>query len=182
MIRTRLIRTMGISLIAGGAIAFGLPAYAAQGLYSADDLMDADVYDSSGKEVGEVENVLLDDNMSVHSLVIKTGDVLGLGGRDVVTERGTFTLRMEENDDNEFDDLDYEIHMEVTQDEIKALPEYDESWWNQTSDSMSRAWENTKETSQSAWQDTKQATSSAWRNIKQGVDDLSDDTEDEVNN
>ncbi len=181
MIRTRLIRAMGISL-AAGSMAFGLSAHAAQGLYSADDLMDADVYDSNGEEIGEVENILMDDNMSVHSLVIKTGDVLSMGGRDVVAKRGTFTLRTQEDDDNEFDDLDYEVHMEATQDEIKALPEYDESWWNQTSDAMSVAWENTKETSRSAWEDTKQATSSAWQNLKQGVESMSDGAEDEVEN
>lgn len=174
--RTRLIRAMGISLVAG-SMAFSLSAHAAQGLYSADDLMDADVYDNNGEEIGEVQNILMDDNMSVHSLVIKTGDVLGMGGRDVVAERGTFTLRMEEEGDNEFDDQDYEVHMEATQDEIKALPEYDESWWNRTSDSMSQAWENTKKTSRSAWEDTKQATSSAWQNLKQGVESMSDDAE-----
>ncbi|MDK8464882.1 PRC-barrel domain-containing protein [Marinobacter sp. SS13-12] len=177
MMRTRLIRAMGISLVAG-SMAFSLSAHAAQGLYSADDLMDADVYDSSGEEIGEVQNILMDDNMSVHSLVIKTGDVVGMGGRDVVAERGTFTLRLEDDGDNEFDDQDYEVHMEATRDEIKALPEYDESWWNQTSDSLSQAWENTKETSRSAWEDTKQATSSAWQNLKQGVKSMSDSAED----
>lgn len=177
MMRTRLIRAMGISLVAG-SMAFSLSAHAAQGLYSADDLMDADVYDSSGEEIGEVQNILMDDNMSVHSLVIKTGDVVGMGGRDVVAERGTFTLRLEDDGDNEFDDQDYEVHMEATRDEIKALPEYDESWWNQTSDSLSQAWENTKETSRSAWEDTKQATSSAWQNLKQGVKSMSDGAED----
>lgn len=181
MKRTRLTRAMGISVVAG-SMAFGLSAHAAQGLYSADDLMDADVYDSNGEEVGEVDNILMDDNMSVHSLVVKTGDVLGLGGRDVVAERGTFTLRMEEEGGNDFDDMEYEVHMQATQGEVKALPEYDESWWNQTSDAMSQAWENTKETSRSAWEDTKQATSSAWQNVKQGVESMSDGAEDEVEN
>ncbi|NMT64968.1 PRC-barrel domain-containing protein [Marinobacter orientalis] len=181
MIRTRLSRATGIFLVAG-SMAFSLSANAAQGLYSADDLMDAEVFDSNGEEIGEVENILMDDNMSVHSLVIKTGDVLGLGGRDVVAERGTFTLRMEGEGANEFGDQDYEVHIEATQDEVKELPEYDESWWNQTSDAMSQAWENTKETSRSAWEDTKQATSSAWQNVKQGVGGMSDGAEDKVEN
>ena len=182
MKRTRLVRAMGISLIAG-SMAFGLSAQAAQGLYSADELMDADVYDSNGEEVGEVEDILMGDDMSVHSLVIKTGDVLGLGGRDVVAERGSFTVREEQDDDgDEFDDQDYEVHMEATQDEIKALPEYDESWWNQTRESLSQAWENTKETTENAWQNTKQATSSAWQNVKEGAEDMSDSTEEAVDN
>ncbi len=178
MMRTHLIRAMGISLVAG-SMAFSLSAHAAQGLYSAEDLMDADVHDSNGEEIGEVKNILMDDNMSVHSLVISTGGVLGMGGSDVVAKRGTFTLRMAEEGGNQFDDLDYEVHLVATQAEIKALPEYNESWWNQTSDALSQAWENTKETSQSAWQNTKQATSSAWQNIKQGVDNMTDGAEDE---
>ena len=75
MMRTRLVRAMGLSLVAG-SMAFSLSAHAAEGLYSADDLIDADVYDSAGEEVGEVEDILMGNDMSVHSLVIKTGDVL----------------------------------------------------------------------------------------------------------
>lgn len=180
MMRTRLVRAMGVSLVAG-SMAFGLSAHAAQGLYSADDLMDADVYDSNGEDVGEVEDILMDDGMSVHSLVIKTGDVLGLGGRDVVAERGTFTVRMEEDGDDAFDDQDYEVHMETTSEEVKGLPEYDESWWNQTSTSLQQAWENTKDVSESAWENTKQATSSAWYNITGGAEEMGDDIEEDTN-
>lgn len=182
MMRTRLVRAMGVSLVAG-SMAFGLSAHAAQGLYSADDLMDADVYDSNGEEVGEVENILMDDGMSVHSLVIKTGDVLGLGGRDVVAERGSFTVRLEEDDDGDdaFDDQDYEVHMEASSDEVKSLPEYDESWWNQTSQSLQQAWENTKDISESAWENTKQATSSAWYNVSEGAEEMGDDIEEATN-
>ncbi len=165
MKRTRLIRAMGTTLIAG-SLAFGLSAQAAQGLYSADELMDADVFDSNGEEIGEVEDILLGDDMSVHSLVIKTGDILGLGGSEVVIQRGTFTVSLDQDSDaDNFDDMEYQVHIEATQDEIKAMPEYDESWWNQTRDSLSQAWENTKETSRNAWEDTKQATSSAWQNV-----------------
>lgn len=165
MKRTRLIRAMGTTLVAG-SLAFSLSAQAVQGLYSADELMDADVFDSNGEEIGEVEDILLGDDMSVHSLVIKTGDVLGMGGSEVVIQRGTFTVSMDpDSDADEFDDMEYQVHIEATQDEIKAMPEYNEGWWNQTRDSLSQAWENTKETSRNAWEDTKQATSSAWQNV-----------------
>ncbi|WP_189572622.1 PRC-barrel domain-containing protein [Marinobacter zhanjiangensis] len=164
MMRTRLVRAMGISLVTG-SMAFAMSAHAAtQGLYSADDLLDSDVHDSTGEEIGEVEDILMDDGMSVHSLVIETGEVLGLGGTEIVAERGTFRV-LRENDDDDFDDREYEVHLEATQEEIKELPEYDESWWNETSEALAQAWENTKEVSESAWENTKQATSSAWYNI-----------------
>lgn len=180
--RSQIARTLGISVLAS-SMALSFSVSAAEGLYSADEIMDADVYDSTGEEVGEVEDVLLGDDMSVHSLVLKTGAVMGMGGKDVVAERGTFTVRLEQDDDDDgFDDLDYEVHMEATQDEIKALPEYDESWWNQTSNSLSQAWENTKEGSRNAWENTKEASSSAWQNMKDGAGDMADDTQDAFNN
>lgn len=181
MMRTPLVRAMGLSL-AAGSLAFAMSANAAEGLYSADGLLDAEVYDSSGEEVGEVEDILMGNDMSVHSLVVKTGDVLGLAGRDVVAERGSFTVRMAPDDDSdEFDDQDYQVHMEATRDEIKALPEYDESWWNQTSQSLQQAWENTKDISESAWENTKQATSSAWYNIKEGAREVGNEIEEATN-
>ncbi|MGM0768384.1 MAG: PRC-barrel domain-containing protein [Pseudomonadota bacterium] len=175
--RTRMVKAMGISMLAG-SLALGTYAQAAEGLYSADELLDADVYDSSGKEVGEVEDILLGDDMSIHSLVIKTGDVLGLGGRDVVAERGSFTVELEESDDamDQFDDLDYQVHLEADSEAVASLPEYDESWWNQTRSSLSQAWENTKKTSKSAWESTKEATSSTWQNFKEGAEDMRERT------
>ena len=49
MKRTGLIRAMGLTL-AAGSMSFALSAHAAPGLYSAEDLLDSDVYDSTGEE------------------------------------------------------------------------------------------------------------------------------------
>lgn len=175
--RTQLIRKFGVPLLAG-SMALSFSATATEGLYSVDSLMDADVYDSAGEEIGEVEDVLLSDDMSVHSLIIETGAVLGMGGREVVAERGTFTVKVEQNENSEtFDDIDYEVHMEATQDAVKSLPEYNEGWWNQTRESLRQAWENTKDISESAWENTKEATSSAWHNVREGAENLGDETE-----
>lgn len=170
-----IIRAMGVSLLAGG-MAMSLSAFAAEGLYTMDELKDADVFDSTGEEIGEVEDILMSNDMSVHSLVIQTGEILGLGGNEVVAERGTFTV-VTASDKADFDNVEYEVHMEMTQDELKKLPEYNEDWWNQTSQSLQQAWENTKEVSESAWENTKQASSSAWYNVKQGVEEMGDEVE-----
>ena len=173
--RKSIIRAMGASLLAGG-MAMSLSAVAAEGLYTMDELEDADVFDSTGEEIGEVEDILMSNDMSVHSLVIETGEILGLGGTEVVAERGTFTV-VTESDNAGFDGVEYEVHMEMTQDELKKLPEYNEDWWNETSQSLQQAWENTKEVSESAWENTKQATSSAWYNAKEGVEEMGDEVE-----
>ncbi|GGE78899.1 hypothetical protein GCM10011533_34030 [Streptosporangium jomthongense] len=170
-----IIHTVGVSLLAGGAV-MSLPAFAAEGLYSMDDLNDADVFDSTGKEIGEVEDILMGNDMSVHSLVIETGEILGTGGSVIVAERGTFTV-VTASGKNSFDDVEYEVHMEMTQDELKQLPEYNEDWWNQTRLSLQKAWENTKDISESAWENTKEATSSAWYNVKQGAEKMGDEIE-----
>lgn len=175
--RTQLIRKLGIPLLAGG-MALSASAFATEGLYSVEALLDADVYDVNGEEVGEVEDILLSDDMSIHSLIIETDSVLGLGGREVIAERGTFTVRLEqEKGSDAFDDIDYEVHMEAGKDAVKDLPEYNEGWWNQTKESLSQAWENTKDTSESAWESTKEATSSAWHNVRDGAEEMGDDVE-----
>ncbi len=180
--RTQLIRKLGIPLLAG-SMALSFSATATEGLYSVEALLDANVYDADGEEIGEVEDILLSDDMSIHSLIIETGSLLGLGGREVVAGRGTFTVRVEQEKDSEtFDDIDYEVHMEATQDAVKELPEYDEGWWNQTKESLSQAWENTKDTSESAWESTKEATSSAWHNVREGAESIGNKAKDATNN
>ncbi|MEX0606339.1 MAG: PRC-barrel domain-containing protein [Marinobacter sp.] len=180
--RTQLIRKLGVPLLAG-SMALSFSAAATEGLYSVEALLDADVFDSNGEEIGEVEDILLSDDMSIHSVIIETGAVLGLGGREVVGERGSFTVTVEQNGDSEaFDDIDYAVHMEATQDEVKELPEYDEGWWNQTRESLSQAWENTKDISESAWENTKAATSSAWHNVREGAEQIGDNVEEATDN
>jgi sporulation protein YlmC with PRC-barrel domain len=170
-----IIRAMGVSLLAGG-MAMSLSAFAAEGLYTMDELKDANFFDSTGEEIGEVEDILMSNDMSVHSLVIQTGEILGLGGSEVVAKRGTFTV-VTESGNADFDAIEYEVHMEMTQDELKELPEYNEDWWNQTSQSLQQAWENTKEVSESAWENTQQASSSTWYNVKQGVGEMVNEVE-----
>ncbi len=173
--KTQLIRTLSAPFLAG-SLALSISAIAADGLYSADELMDANVYDSTGEEVGEVENILLGNDMSIHGLVVKTGDVLGLGGREVFVERGTFTVRTE-NRDGDFDDIDYKVHMEASQEALKGFPEYNEGWWDQTQESLSQAWNKTKRGSKSAWESTKEASASAWHKTKKGAERMGDRVE-----
>lgn len=170
--KTQIIRTFSAPFLAG-SLALSISAIAAEGLYSADELMDASVYDSTGEEIGEVENILLGDDMSIHGLIVKTGDVLGLGGREVVAERGTFTVRTEDGGDD-FDDVDYQIHMEASQEALKGFPEYNEGWWNQTRESLSQTWKKTKRGSKSAWESTKEASASAWHKTKRGAEKMGD--------
>lgn len=175
---SQLSKTFKMSVLMGG-IAFGSYAVAAEGLYSADDLLDASVYDASGEDIGEVDDLLMGNGMSVHSLVVEAGGLLDMGDREFVVERGDFTVKKVGSGD-EWDEVVYEVHINATKDEIKGFDEYTENWWAQTQASMNKAWENTQEGAASAWENTKEATSSAWHNTKKAMEDLGDEIDEET--
>lgn len=164
------------TIVAGG-LSFGGSALAQpQGLYSADELMDAEVYSNqSGSEsIGEVEDVLLDESMKLHSLVIDTGNLLDMGERQYVIETGEFTV--ETSNDEDIEDIEYRVNVDMTEEEITQQPEYTNDWWAQTKEATRQAWENTKETAKSAWESTKAATSNALNQAGDALDEAGDET------
>lgn len=175
---TTTMRKLGIPLLAG-AMGLSFSAVAqddnmtAQGLYSAEDLIGAEVFDAAGEEVGNVEDILLGNNMGVYALVIQTNEFLGIGERDVVAKRGSFTVRAEDGV-TMFGDTNYNVHMTAAGDELKGFEEYNETWWTETQQNLNKAWESTKNTTKSAWENTKEATASAWHNTTDGVEDMGD--------
>ncbi|PWW32719.1 PRC-barrel domain containing protein [Chromohalobacter israelensis] len=142
-----------------------------QGLYSADELMDADVFlaETPDEDVGDVEDVLLGEDMSVQALVIETGGVLDLGDTHRVIDRDDFTLETH-NGDN-LDDLDYRVTLEMTRDDVAKLPEYDNDWWQNAQEQARQAWENTKQGAESAWQSTKSATADLLDDASDAISD-----------
>ena len=136
-----------------------------QGLYSADELTDASVYSKSkpDEEIGEVEDVLLDDAMRVRALVVETGGLLDLGEKAYVVDAGKFTVETRNGDD--LDKLEYLVHIDMTKEELAQQPEYTNDWWTQTKTTVRRAWQSTKEGAASAWESTKAAASNALSNI-----------------
>jgi len=75
----------GITLAATSS--FALAQQKPDGLYSADQLLDADVYmQGSDKSVGEIDDVILDNNMSVKSFVVETENAFGLDGQSYVVQ------------------------------------------------------------------------------------------------
>lgn len=166
------------ALIAGG-LTLGGTAFAqqAQGLYSADELTDSDVFSSQNpdKTVGEVEDVLLDENMQVNSLVIDTSEFLDFGNKQYVIETDKFTVETMNGDDK--NEVKYKINVEMTEEEISQQPEYTNDWWSQTKKASSNAWESTKQGASSAWESTKAATSNALNSAGDALDTAGDKTE-----
>ncbi|MGM8931550.1 PRC-barrel domain containing protein [Salinicola halophyticus] len=171
-------QTLGVVTLAASSVMMSQAAMAQddqdlqsrQGLYSADELMDADVYLSGQKDddVGDVEDILLGEDMSVQALVVEAGGVLDMGDKDFVVEKGDFTVETQHNDD--LDDIEYRVVVDMDKDELKQQPEYDNDWWNQARKQAADAWENTKQGASSAWHDTKSATSNLLDDASDAID------------
>lgn len=151
-ILTTVIGTALMSSVAMNAHASNAP----QGMYSADDILDADVFfaGGSGEEIGEVDDILFDEDMRISALVIESGSVLGLGGREIVVSTDYFTLETHMEGDG---DTEHRIMVEASQEEVEAFPAYDRDWWEQTKANAKDAWHTTQEGAESAWQRTRDA-------------------------
>ncbi|BBI49184.1 hypothetical protein HORIV_16050 [Vreelandella olivaria] len=155
MRKTILSTVIGTVLIGG----FAMSAHAQnepQGMYSADDILDAEVYfaGGSGEEIGDVDDILFDEEMRITAIVIESGSVLGLGGREIVVDTDYFTLESETETDG---DTKHRIMVEASQEEVEAFPAYNNEWWEQTKANARDAWQTTQEGAESAWQRTREA-------------------------
>jgi predicted outer membrane protein/sporulation protein YlmC with PRC-barrel domain len=82
----------------------------------ADQLMGADVYDTQGNEMGEVDNVLVSKDGEVKAVVIAWGGFLGLGERKAAVPMEDVT----------WDTGQERVVVDMSKDQIKQLPKYDE--------------------------------------------------------
>ncbi|MDN3521466.1 PRC-barrel domain-containing protein [Halomonas ramblicola] len=162
--------TLAIAALAGGLslAAAAQQDHQPQGLYSADDILDADVYlsDAPEERVGEVEDILLDEAMQVTALVVESGEVLGLGGRELVVEAGQFSLTTQAESDGE---VEHRVMLEATAEELEDYPVYDNDWWQQARERTREAWMDTQEGAQSAWETTQEGAEQAWETTRENA-------------
>lgn len=155
MRKSILTTAIGTALL--GSLAFGAQASEEpQGMYSAEDILDADVFfaNGSGDEIGEVDDILFDEEMRIDALVVESGSVLGLGGREIVVGTDYFTLETQSEGDGE---TEHRIILDATTEEVESFPTYDRDWWEQTKANAQDAWQTTRDGAQSAWQSTREA-------------------------
>jgi hypothetical protein len=150
--------TIAATALAGG-LALGVQAQdEPQGLYSANDIMGAEVLlaGSPDEVVGDVDDILLDDEMTVSSLVVESGAILGLGGREIIVEAGQFRLETRTEGDGV---TVHRVLVEATAEEMEEFPTYDRDWMEQARENARSVWETTREEARSAWQRTRDAVS-----------------------
>ncbi|MCL7939879.1 PRC-barrel domain-containing protein [Halomonas sp. ATCH28] len=167
--------TLG-ALLAGGLAVAGSAIAQPQGLYSADELMDAEVYASSSSEqIGEVEDILLDNDMQVRALVIDTGNLFDLKGEQhFVIETGKFTV--ETQNGNSLEEIEYRVNVDMSEEQIAQQPQYTNDWWQNAREGAQQAWEDTKEGAASAWESTQEGASRALDRIGEALENVGERT------
>ena len=79
-----------------------------------DDLEDMDIYGPDGKEIGEVDSVLVDAAAKPVAITAEVGGFLGLGEKDVIIGLDQLT---KEGD---------HLNVNMTKEQIAALPDFDD--------------------------------------------------------
>lgn len=154
----------GIALAAASASAFAghdisPPAAQPQGLYSADQLMGADVY-SQGKpkqQVGEIHDILFGNDMHIQSFVVETDSTFGLGGKSYVVSPDQ--IRVQTQPGEEATEPQYRVTIDADKQQLSHYPLYSNSWWDKAQNEASEAWQQTKHTASSAWTSIESTTS-----------------------
>jgi len=171
-------RTLTIAIAAiTGSLAFGTQALAQesgpQGLYSADEIIGADVYhaNDTDEDIGDVEDILLDDQGQVSALVINAGGLWGMGGDEVVVNIEHFSMETERDGD----DVSHRILVDATEEELENFPSDDDNWFNEE-----RERRTNEGTGESVWLtsgDMAGSSGGVYGDDEAGHDDIRDDAE-----
>ena len=115
-------RAVGSSRVAAaerGADAVLVPA---KGL-RLSKLIGAEVINSDRDDIGEVDDIVVADGKAL--LILSVGEFLGMGGHHVAVELNEAKIFHPNNDPD-----DLEVSVQMTKDQLKALPKYDVDNWD----------------------------------------------------
>lgn len=184
---TALTGLAGIALVAATPMAFaagttqatGSVQNSAQGMYSADQLMDAKVYGQGDSDhaIGEIDDVLLDNGMTIKSFVVETKGKMGLiGGKSYVVSPDQLSVQTIKTKQPR--KPEYRVNLQITRDQLTQEPAYSDSWWSNAQTQAGSAWQQTKQSASSAWTKVKDTTS----NIVNGTQNKAGDAADATGN
>lgn len=166
------------TLLAGAvAVTLSQPVLAEnapEGLYSMGALIGADVFLATdrNREVGEVEDVLVAENMKVHGLVVELDeDLEGMDDNNYrFVEVEQFSVATRSGD--QLDRVSYAVFLNDELDQVRNYPQVDNDWWAETKEAAANIWSNTKAGASSAWQATKDTTSNVIDKTKEKTRDV----------
>ncbi|MCG6657712.1 PRC-barrel domain containing protein [Halomonas campisalis] len=171
--RTTLATAVG--LLAAGLTAGAHAQFEPQGLYSAQSILDADVYFEAapGTEAGSVADILLGDDMRVHALVVRPDTGVGLGDNPLVVTNPHYHLVTHEDDEGQ---ITHDVIIDTPEEALEEMPHYDQDWWDLARERARDAWDTTQEGAISAWHYTREGADrigegaeSAWERTQEGA-------------
>ncbi|HUG99103.1 MAG TPA: PRC-barrel domain-containing protein [Gammaproteobacteria bacterium] len=92
-------------------------------------LKGADVVSQAGEKVGAVEDLVIDETGRVAAIVVRTGAVMGLGGKKVALPWHMTSITAgaaAEGKDKEKDKGKHHLHVGMNADELNDLPEFED--------------------------------------------------------
>jgi ribosomal 30S subunit maturation factor RimM len=147
---------VGITLATASGTAM---AAQSQGLYSANQLMGADVYAQSNpqQQLGEIKDILFGNGMRIQAFVVQTENKYGLSGKSYVVNPGK--LRVQTTGDQQTKNPQYRVTLNTTKQQLSNQPVYSDSWWHKAQGHAENAWQQTKQSAGSAWTQFKNSAS-----------------------
>ncbi|MBD3787156.1 MAG: PRC-barrel domain-containing protein [Sphingomonadales bacterium] len=83
---------------------------------TADELHGKTIWGPNGETVGDVSDVVLNDQMQITGVIVDVGGFLGMGEKSVAIDPEQIALMQ--------DGEDITLHIAATEAELKAMPEY----------------------------------------------------------
>jgi hypothetical protein len=137
----------------------GATAAQPQGLYSANQLMDADVYSQNNpqQQVGEIKDILFGNGMRIQAFVVQTENKYGLSGKSYVVDPNQ--IRVQTTGGAHTNNPQYRVTLNADKQQLSSYPVYSDSWWQKARGRAENAWQQTKQSAGSAWTQFKNSTS-----------------------
>jgi sporulation protein YlmC with PRC-barrel domain len=81
------------------------------------NLIDLDVYNQANEKIGEIEDMILDNNKTVRAIVIGVGGFLGIGERHVAVEPSAVQVARDNNGN-------WRAVVNATREQLRTAPEF----------------------------------------------------------
>lgn len=144
----------------------------------ASNMMGVVVQNTSGEELGDVNDLIVDETGKVTGVVIGVGGLLGIGEKNVAVPYGSIETMVKDNDTV--------VMLNTTKDDLESAPDYtnregqplsvtkrvkDEAkeTYNQAKEKASETYSQAKEKASEAYSDAKEKASETYKKAKESV-------------
>jgi hypothetical protein len=123
------------------------------GTVRASQLIGANLQNSNGDSVGEINDLVLDQSGKVRYAAVTYGGFLGVGSKMFAVPFEAFKVKMDPDDadENDADDIDYVLTLDVTKDQLDGAQGFESDKWpdfadNKFTQELDRRYKVTRDT------------------------------------